>query len=80
MDTIAELAVLSDEELKQITGYSSAGHQLDVLHKRGFSRAYRDRTGRIILERAHYLAVCRGEFSQCKPAAPSVNLSFLSKQ
>jgi hypothetical protein len=74
-------AILSSEELAQITGYASPLRQLDMLHRRGFVRAYRARDGRIILERPHYLAVCRGEFAGDKPAqaAPSVNVAFLKR-
>ena len=49
-------------ELQAITGYVRPLKQLEVLHQRGFTRAYRASNGRIILERPHYDAVCRGEF------------------
>ena len=81
MNAILETAVLTEDELRQITGYTTPLRQLDVLHKRGFIRAYRARDGRIILERPHYLAVCRGEFStdRVPVAAPSVNVAFLKR-
>lgn len=81
MSATLEMAVLSDEELQQITGYTTPLRQLDVLHKRGFTRAYRARDGRIILERPHYLAVCRGEFAgeQANQPVSSVNVAFLKR-
>ncbi|WP_310625769.1 DUF4224 domain-containing protein [Limnohabitans sp.] len=73
-------ARLSEEELQQITGYSAPLRQLNVLHMRGFVRAYRARDGRVILERPHYLAVCRGEFSNDRgQPQPSVNIAFLKR-
>ncbi len=73
-------ATLSEEELEQITGYSAPMYQLNALHKRGFVRAYRTRHGRVILERPHYLAVCRGEFSSDKSQSQSsVNTAFLKR-
>jgi hypothetical protein len=81
MNAMLEKAVLSEEELQQITGYTTPLRQLDVLHKRGFTRAYRARDGRIVLERPHYLAVCRGEFSgdRATTVASSVNVAFLKR-
>lgn len=64
---------LQPEELEQLTGYEQATKQLDVLHKRGFPRAVIGRHG-LVLERAHYEAVCRGQID--RPAAKEVNLSF----
>lgn len=55
--------VLSPEEIQSITGYTSATKQLQVLHDRGFVRAYRAREGKIILERRHFESVCDGVFS-----------------
>ncbi|MFN7725185.1 MAG: hypothetical protein ACK5QH_08960 [Rubrivivax sp.] len=52
---------LSAEELFAITGYQRPGDQLAELLDRGFYRARRSRaTGQVILERAHYEAVCAG--------------------
>lgn len=71
---------LNEQELQQITGYTAPLRQLNVLHLRGFVRAYRARDGRVILERAHYLAVCRGEFSTGRvDVQPSVNVAFLKR-
>lgn len=50
------------------------------LHAEGFVRA-RLSDGRVILERAHYDAVCRGEFGQGKKPAhnePRVNLTAVT--
>lgn len=73
-------ATLTERELIEITGYSSPNQQLDVLHKRGFVRAFRSRKGNVILERPHYQAVCRGEFGGADKATArgmGVNLSFM---
>lgn len=64
-------ATLSEAELIDITGYRRAGEQLEELHRQGFARARRDRLGRIVLERAHYHAVCAGA---SQPARPKVRL------
>ncbi|MEY2687537.1 MAG: hypothetical protein RL375_1735 [Pseudomonadota bacterium] len=54
--------VLSPAELQAITGYTQPARQLLELHTLGYFRARRAKiTGRVILERAHYDAVCRGE-------------------
>lgn len=58
---------LSADELFAITGYQRPGDQLAELQQRGFYRARRSKvTGQVILERAHYEAVCAGGGS--KPA------------
>lgn len=75
-----ENMILSQAELHAITGYRTALHQLAILHARGFARAYRSRQGHVILERAHYLAVCQGNFSRTATThKPSVNTSFLKQ-
>ena len=51
---------LNGDELHAITGYRTASRQLVALHAAGFSRA-RIVMGKVVLERAHYEAVCRGE-------------------
>lgn len=40
-------ANLSEAELEAVTGYEQASKQLDVLHKRGFARAWIGRHGRV---------------------------------
>jgi hypothetical protein len=54
--------LLSPEEVKRVSGgYTQAAKQLEELLRQGFWRARRARvTGEIILERAHYEAVCAG--------------------
>jgi hypothetical protein len=64
---------LTDAEIEALTGYKNATKQLNVLHNRGFLRAYIGRKG-VVLERAHYEAVSRGELHQPRKGA---NLSFL---
>lgn len=55
-------AKLSADEVKEITDYEWPSKQLAELHRMGFWRARRSPlTGKVILERAHYEAVCRGE-------------------
>lgn len=54
-------------EVREITGgYKRAADQLKALHARGFFRAYL-RDGHVVLERAHYEAVCRGAIEQPRP-------------
>ena len=48
--------ILSEAELAALTGYRRAHEQLAELHRRGFSRARRDRLGRVVLERAALFA------------------------
>ncbi len=52
--------VLSVEEIEQLTGYKLATMQLERLRKDGFYRARIGRHG-VVLERAHYEAVSRGQ-------------------
>lgn len=54
-------AIMTDEELQQITGYQRPQDRVAELHRQGFYRARRSPTdGSVILERAHYDAVCHG--------------------
>lgn len=75
---MSDSITLTDDELQAITGYEQATKQLRVLHDRGFTRAFIDRNGDLVLERAHYEAVVRGEFGR-PPGATGrgANLSFL---
>lgn len=50
--------LLSEPELLKLTGYKRAAEQLEELHRQGFYRARRNRLGELVLERAHYDAVC----------------------
>lgn len=66
---------LSEQELREITGYKRAADQLPALHRQGFFRARRSTTtGDVILERAHYDAVCAGQVAKKEPVVrePSV--------
>lgn len=56
---------LSPDEVKDVAGgYVRPADQLRVLHSLGFTRARIPKVGRkrVILERAHYDAVVRGQF------------------
>lgn len=64
---------LQRDELEQLTGYEQPTKQLNILRKRGFNRAFIGRRG-VILERAHYEAVCTGQIGKSK--GKQVNLSF----
>jgi hypothetical protein len=60
--------VLTHEELVALTGYRRPAEQLQELHRHGFMRARRSQvTGAVILERAHYLAVCAGQQAPERP-------------
>lgn len=49
------------EEIAEITGYRQPAAQLRALQGLGFWRARRAAmTGAVVLERAHYEAVCKG--------------------
>lgn len=53
---------LTPDELVALTGYRQPAAQLAELHRQGYHRARRAPvTGRVILERAHYEAVARGD-------------------
>lgn len=58
MNTAQDI-IMSDAELQAITGYKRSQEQVEELHRQGFYRARRSKnTGDVILERAHYDAVC----------------------
>jgi hypothetical protein len=54
----ADDLLLSEPELIRLTGYKRAAEQLEELKRQGFYRARRNRLGELVLERAHYDAVC----------------------
>ena len=58
--------VLTQDEIIAITGYRQPARQLADLHTRGFHRATLGRDG-IVLERAHYEAVCCGTVERARP-------------
>lgn len=70
---------LPPEQIERMTGYVLPCKQLEVLHQRGFVRAYRNRRGEVIVEQSHYDAVTRGQFGASPAARPSVNVSFLKR-
>lgn len=71
---------LTREQIERMTGYVMPSKQLEVLHQRGFVRAYRNRKGEVILEQSHYDAVCRGEFGAShNQSRAAVNTSFLKR-
>jgi hypothetical protein len=59
--------LMSAEELVELTDQRQARRQYEVLRARGFWRVQLTH-GRVILERAHYLAVCAGALA---PGTPS---------
>lgn len=64
--------LLSPDEIRELTGDLTLPRcQVKRLQERGFARARLER-GRVVLERAHYEAVCRGEFA---PAASTSDTS-----
>lgn len=65
MLTAAPPLTLTPAELAEVTRCKRPGDQLDVLHRRGFHRAWRAKDGSVVLERAHYEAVC----AECRAAA-----------
>lgn len=58
--------VLTQDEIIAITGYRQPARQLTELHGRGFHRATLGRDG-VVLERAHYEAVCCGAVERARP-------------
>lgn len=55
--------ILQIDELEQLTGYGQSTKQLQILRKRGFSRAFMGRHG-VILERMQYEAVSAGQIGK----------------
>ena len=68
--------ILTTDEVASVTSYRTPKRQLEELHRQGFYRARIAATGNVIVERAHYDAVCAGE----SPAkAPTVRNPFVPK-
>ena len=65
---------LSRDEIVSLTGgYRKPAKQLAELHRQGFHRARRSMlTGQVVLERAHYEAVCRGSDAQSDAWQPKL--------
>ena len=61
-----EAITLTPDEIEAVTGYKRAADQLKALESRGFYRAFL-RAGRVVLERAHYEAVCAGSIERARP-------------
>lgn len=61
---------LTPAELVTITGYKIASKQLQELRRRGFWRAYQNRSGQVIVERAHFQAIASGLPSGAAPPGP----------
>ena len=59
--------VLSEDELRTITRYRQPSRQLNELHRQGFHRARKGRFGGVLVERAHYEAVCAGRVAVNAP-------------
>lgn len=57
------MLTLTAPELEELTRYKRPGEQLAELQRRGFHRARRARDGSVVLERAHFEAVCAGGVS-----------------
>lgn len=68
--------ILSVEELREITGYARPARIITELLRLGFYRArVSPTTGRVLLERAHYDAVCSGHAADSEaPARPHPKL------
>ncbi len=67
---------LDESELIELTDKRRPQAQLEVLLRSGFTRARIGSTGRVILEREHYRAVCAGTV---EPGRPALNLSAIPK-
>lgn len=69
--------ILTPAELEALTGYRQPSPQIAELKRQGFWRARRAVTGRVIVERSHYEAVCRGEQGQPAPKVrqPAVRMA-----
>lgn len=71
---------LTAAEIEEITGFAQPCKQLETLHNQGFVRAHRTRDGRVILERAHYVAVCSGQFDKMPNNKPGVNIDIFRRK
>lgn len=60
--------ILSAEQIQSLTGgYQRPKDQLAELRRQGFVRARIGMSGRVVLESAHYEAVCSGRFGLADP-------------
>lgn len=77
---MSDSIVLSKDEITALTGYEQATKSLAVLHRRGFSRAYINRKGEIVLERTHYESVTKAQTPQeLRGSGKVANLTFLKQ-
>jgi hypothetical protein len=72
LPTREAVILLSPNELYELTHYRLAAKQLEELRRQGFYRARIGRSGAVVLERAHYEAVCRGVECGATAARPKV--------
>lgn len=70
------MLTLDSDELHALTGYRQPAAQLRELHRQGFHRARRSPAGHVVLERAHYEAVCAGR----EPVAANDTMPLLRSQ
>jgi len=66
--------ILTPDELIELTGYRQPAAQLQALHKQGYWRARRLITGAVVLTRAHFEAIERGEDRQAPQQRPEPKL------
>lgn len=52
--------LMTAEDVAGLTGYVQPCKQVEELKRQGFWRARRNPAGAVVLERAHYEAVCAG--------------------
>lgn len=61
--------LLSADEIAAVTGYRKPALQVRELHSRGFVRARVNVLNRVVLERAHFEAVCSHAIGAAAQAA-----------
>jgi hypothetical protein len=61
--------LLSQDEITDVTGYRKPALQVRELHSRGFVRARVNVLNRVVLERAHFEAVCSSAAGNSAQAA-----------
>jgi hypothetical protein len=76
------IPVLGEKQIVAITGgYKRPADQLAELRRQGFFRARISRlTGRIVLEREHYVAVCRGATIQAEKSLDRPKVQPLTRR
>lgn len=61
---------LDPKELADLVGTNRKADQIEQLHRDGFVRARLDRRGNVLVERAHYEAVCNGTYGRVSDQQP----------